>query len=149
MKRMLWILLGVSSSLGLAASWDIRVGLASFPDQNLMLGVEVSRVFSVAPSTELSLGVVAHTDFSETVGPGAVGRLRTWLLDELAVGAVAEYGYLLHHNTNDPDSYGYAILGPLLGIKVKPIFVQWEPGLLLYRNTSKLMPFRILFGYFF
>jgi len=132
-----------------ADAWDFRLGLADFPRQNTMLGLEVTRILSLSESAELGIGGVVRTDFTQTVGPGILSRFQYWLTQNFALGVLGEFGYLYHQNFSNPDSYSYFFAGPVFSIQIKPVFIQWDPGEIFYLGTSQLIPLRLAFGLFF
>jgi hypothetical protein len=133
-------------SMAFGHDWDFRLGLASYPEQNLLLSAEVTRVFHPSKYTDLGIGGVFYTDFSQTIGPGAIARFKYWLVEPFALGASAELGYMLHQSTSNPNSYTYFIVGPVAALRVRPVFIQWEPGELFYQRTTQLVPLRFAFG---
>ena len=145
----LYLALLVFPAILLADGWDFRLGLAQFPRQNTLLGIEVTRVLNLTERTELGIGGVLRTDFSQTIGPGILGRLKYWIRDYFALGAVGEFGYMYHQSFSDSASYSYFFAGPLLSVVAKPVFVQWEPGELFYLGTSQFIPLRFAFGLVF
>ena len=146
MYRLFFVVLLLLPSLTFADGWEFRLGVSSFPEQNTLFGAELTRVYSLTDNLELGVGGVLRTDFTSTVGPGLVVRLRDWFAQHFAVGAVGEIGYLYHNGFSNPDSYTYLFVGPLLGMRFSPLFVQWEPGVLFFQGTSQFLPLRFVLG---
>ncbi len=149
MARIFFLLLFLSPSFLFAEGWDIRLGVSSFPLQNTLLGVEVTRILDLTEDMEIGLGGVIRTDFSQTVGPGALARYRYWFDEHFEIGAVGEFGYMYQRSFSNPNSYSYFFVGPLVGTRIKPFFLQWEPGVLFYQSTSTFVPLRLVFGLMF
>jgi hypothetical protein len=149
MRRLSILCLFLCSSLAWADHWDFRLGVASYPEQNTLIGVEFTRVFDLTETIDLGVGGALRTDFSQTIGPAALGRLRIWLMENIAVGASTELGYMFHQGFSNPNSYTYFLVGPLLAVRLIPIFAQWEPGEIFYQGTSQFLPLRFAFGIVF
>jgi hypothetical protein len=148
MRRASLILMTLCSTWLWADGWTLRAGIASFPEQNTLFGLEVTRTFDLTQEIDLGVGAVLRTDFSQTLGPALVARLRYWVEEHIGIGASAEYGYMYNSSFSSPNSYSYFLVGPLLALRVKPIFVQWEPAALLYQGTSAFVPLRLSFGFY-